>query len=97
MWLRARSLLSRIEDEQTGTVLLQDLYTDIPAKRRKETADQMAVLGDTIVSSWPFLPDAQPVEAPDLVELQLNRTWRPQLGTLRMPRALALLLRSHLR
>jgi acetylornithine deacetylase/succinyl-diaminopimelate desuccinylase-like protein len=80
----ARSLLSRIEDEQTGTVLLQDLYTDIPAKRRKETADQMAVLGDTIVSSWPFLPGAQPVHAPDLIELQLNRTWRPQLGTLRM-------------
>jgi hypothetical protein len=35
-----------------------ELCSEIPAKRRKETELQMEVLGDTIVTSFPFLPGA---------------------------------------
>lgn len=74
----ARHLLSRLEDAQTGTILLRELYTDIPAVRREQAAAAAAALGASVYESYPFAPGAEPVTR-DVTELLLNRTWRPSL------------------
>ncbi|MBI3783141.1 MAG: M20 family metallopeptidase [Deltaproteobacteria bacterium] len=74
----ARQLLSRIEDESSGEVLLPDLWVDIPRERRQQITTTAAVLGDTIGKSFPYHAAAQAI-GDDPRELLLNRTWRPQL------------------
>lgn len=74
----ARLLLDRLEDSQTGKILLPDLYADIPPKRVEEAKQTAQFLGDQLWNKQPFLPGSQPVTK-DGVELLLNRTWRPQL------------------
>jgi acetylornithine deacetylase/succinyl-diaminopimelate desuccinylase-like protein len=76
----ARSLVSRVEDENTGTVKLDELWVDIPPGRVAETEAAAATLGEKLTHNFPFLPGAQPVDHPSIAELQLNRTWRPQLA-----------------
>ncbi len=74
----ARQLLSRLEDERAGAILPRALYVDVPAARAAQAAAAAAVLGDSVCTSFPFVPGAGPV-AGDVTELLLNRTWRPQL------------------
>jgi acetylornithine deacetylase/succinyl-diaminopimelate desuccinylase-like protein len=74
----ARELLSRLEDERTGTIQPHALYVDIPAERAAQAAAAAAVLGDDIAASFPFVAGARAV-AGEVTELLLNRTWRPQL------------------
>ncbi len=75
----ARALLSRIEDEHTGEILLPEFHVDIPAARRKEITEVAKVLGDTVYSDWPMMPGMKPM-GDDLAELILNNTWRPNLA-----------------
>ncbi len=70
-----RQLLSRIEDERTGEVLIPELKVDIPEQRRQQAAAVAKVLGDTIWNEFPFHAGVRPV-TDDLAELVLNRTWR---------------------
>jgi acetylornithine deacetylase/succinyl-diaminopimelate desuccinylase-like protein len=74
-----RILLNRLENADTGEVLMKDLYPEIPAERLKQVKETAAVIGEAVYSKFPWQPGAQPV-AKDLTELLLNRTWRPQLG-----------------
>ncbi|GIW45754.1 MAG: succinyl-diaminopimelate desuccinylase [Candidatus Binatia bacterium] len=74
----ARTLLSRVEDERSGDILLRELWAPIPDERRAEAEQMAAVLGPKFLEGIPFLPGVQPVRE-DLAELLLNRTWRPQL------------------
>lgn len=74
----ARKLLSRIEDEQTGEILLDALKVDIPAERIDQASYAAQVLGDEVYSKFPFVSDAEPVNN-NLTELVLNRTWRAAL------------------
>ncbi|HVM95007.1 MAG TPA: M20 family metallopeptidase, partial [Candidatus Acidoferrales bacterium] len=74
----ARQLLSRIEDEDSGEVLLKELYADVPDDRGLQITTTAAVLGDSIGNSFPFHGSARPISN-DPRELLLNRTWRPQL------------------
>ncbi len=74
-----RDLLSRIEDEDTGRVLIDGLHVDIPAERRAQAAKVADVLGDEVFDKFPFLPGMSPMNE-DLTELVLNRTWRPALS-----------------
>jgi acetylornithine deacetylase/succinyl-diaminopimelate desuccinylase-like protein len=73
-----RQLLSRLEDEQTGTILPRDLYVEVPAERTRQIAATAQVVGDSIYTSFPFQSGASPVNR-NVTELLLNRTWRPQL------------------
>jgi hypothetical protein len=75
----ARQLLDRVENSATGVVQVPELWQDVPPGRRAETAEAVEAIGDGVVTAFPFLPGATPVAAPSLVELQLNRTWRPQV------------------
>ena len=74
-----RQLLSRIEDEATGRILLEGLHAEIPADRLAQAAKVAEVLGDEVFDKFPFLPGMEPM-ATDNTELVLNRTWRPALS-----------------
>ncbi|QCO67258.1 M20/M25/M40 family metallo-hydrolase [Luteimonas yindakuii] len=74
-----RQLLSRIEDEDTGRILLEGLHAEIPGERREQAQRASDVLGDEIYSKFPLLSGMRPMND-DLAELVLNRTWRPALS-----------------
>ncbi|WP_119718774.1 M20 family metallopeptidase [Cognatilysobacter tabacisoli] len=74
-----RQLLSRIEDENTGRILLDGLHADIPAERLAQAKEAARVLDTAVYDKFPFLPGMTPM-ADDLTELVLNRTWRPALS-----------------
>ena len=74
-----RQLLSRIEDEATGRILLEGLHVAVPEDRMAQARKVAEVLGDAVFDKFPFLPGMTPM-TPDLTELVLNRTWRPALS-----------------
>ena len=74
-----RSLLSRIEDEATGAIKLEELSTQIPPERIRQAKVAAEALGDQVWSKFPLAPGMRPI-AEDLTELVLNRTWRPTLS-----------------
>ncbi|MGE0823383.1 MAG: M20 family metallopeptidase [Candidatus Binatia bacterium] len=73
-----RQMLSRLEDEKTGTILPQELYVSIPEERLQQAAVAAQMLGASVYREYPFQQGTAPVTT-DLQELLLNRTWRPQL------------------
>ena len=74
-----RQLLSRIEDEDTGRILLEGLHAEIPADRLAQARKCAEVLDTAVFDKFPFLPGMTPM-SDDLTELVLNRTWRPALS-----------------
>jgi len=79
----ARTLLSRIEDEKTGTILLDELFVQVPPERLDQARASAAILGDEVYTKMPLAGSTKPM-ASDLTELILNRTWRPQLAVTAM-------------
>ncbi|MEJ0027674.1 MAG: M20 family metallopeptidase [Rhizomicrobium sp.] len=79
----ARTLLSRIEDEKTGTILLDELFVQVPPDRLEQARASAAILGDEVYTKLPLAGATKPM-ASDLTELILNRTWRPQLAVTAM-------------
>ncbi len=74
-----RQLLSRIEDQDSGRVLIDGLHVEVPADRMVQAKTCAEVLDTAIFDKFPFLPGMTPMHA-DLTELVLNRTWRPALS-----------------
>ena len=74
-----RQVLSRLEDEQTGRILPACFNAEIPEERVVQARRAATSLGAEVHAKFPFVAGARPVES-DLVELILNRTWRPQLA-----------------
>ena len=74
-----RQLLSRLEDAETGRILLEECWADIPDARVDQARRAAAALGDAVWSKFPWADGMGPV-AQDGGELVLNRTWRPQLA-----------------
>jgi acetylornithine deacetylase/succinyl-diaminopimelate desuccinylase-like protein len=74
-----RALLSRVEDEGDGSILLPELFVPIPPEREQEAAAAAAELGASVADEYPFVPTAEPLGATPTEQL-LNRTWRPALG-----------------
>jgi acetylornithine deacetylase/succinyl-diaminopimelate desuccinylase-like protein len=73
-----RQLLDRIEDQDTGKLLLDELYTNIPENRTREAEEASEEIGHSVYSEFPFVEGAKPVHH-DLPRLLLQRTWEPQL------------------
>ncbi|HWA30904.1 MAG TPA: M20 family metallopeptidase [Rhizomicrobium sp.] len=74
-----RNLLSRVEDEATGAIKLQDLYVQVPPQRIEQAKQAAKILGNEVFNKLPFAGATRPMSE-DLTELVLNRTWRPQLA-----------------
>lgn len=73
-----RSILDRIEDSKTGEILVKELYVEIPEDQMQFAKDTVEILGQEIVEAYPFIEGAKPV-SDNLLELYLNRAWRPTL------------------
>ncbi len=78
-----RSLLSRIEDEASGAIKLDDLFVAVPTDRLEQARAAASVLGDEIFTRLPFAGHTKPMGA-TRVEMILNRTWKPQLAVIGM-------------
>jgi acetylornithine deacetylase/succinyl-diaminopimelate desuccinylase-like protein len=74
-----RQCLSRIEDENTGEIKLNDLFVQVPPDRLEQVKQSAKILGDAVYSKMPFASATRPM-SDDLTQLILNRTWRPQLA-----------------
>ena len=75
----ARQLLSRLENEQTGEILIEELHTKIPEHRIKETEKLVSILGDEVIEEFPWKDNMKPATENN-VEGVLRRTWRPALS-----------------
>ena len=73
-----RSLLSRVEHEETGEVTLPAATVPIPADRRAQAAATAAEIG-AIADRYPFVDGAGPTTS-DATEQLLARTWRAALS-----------------
>ncbi len=74
-----RELLSRLENEVTGDLLIDEAYSTIPKERLEQAEAAAAALGDQTFNALPFLDGVQPLSNSP-VELLLNNTWRPSLA-----------------
>jgi acetylornithine deacetylase/succinyl-diaminopimelate desuccinylase-like protein len=74
-----RTLLSRIEDENNGEILLKDLHVKIPAQRLEQAKGTAKVLKNEVWSKFPLIDGLKPM-GKDNVEKILNRTWKPTLS-----------------
>jgi acetylornithine deacetylase/succinyl-diaminopimelate desuccinylase-like protein len=77
----ARRILDRLEDAATGRILPAEFHTAIPAERAEQAQKAAAILGDIVVTKFPFIATTQPMVA-DRAEACLNRTWRPALSVI---------------
>ncbi len=75
----ARQLLSRVEDEKTGAILLDALNTQIPEQRRQQASIAARELGSKVFEKFPLHGRTRP-QSSDPAELILARTWRPTLS-----------------
>lgn len=76
----ARRLLDRIEDADTGRILLPELWAEVPPGRTAEIAAVAADLGAALTASYPFVDGAQPtIAATDPAGQLTARTWAPTL------------------
>ena len=76
-----RQLLDRIEVPVSGQILLKECYVDIPNKRIEQAKHAASVLNENVFRRFPIKGNIRPV-SDDLVELILNRSWRPTLSYL---------------
>jgi acetylornithine deacetylase/succinyl-diaminopimelate desuccinylase-like protein len=74
-----RRLLDRIEDADTGRVLLESATVDIPQYRIDEAEATAELLGPAAIESVPWTGQAGPM-VDDTVDALLARTWRPALS-----------------
>ena len=74
-----RQLLSRLEDEETGAILLPECNVTIPELRRREAEAFVAALGEEAVGSLPIVPGLR-LGGTDTVGRVLARTWEPSLA-----------------
>jgi acetylornithine deacetylase/succinyl-diaminopimelate desuccinylase-like protein len=72
-----RQLLGRIEDQETGSMLLPELHVDVPEHRRRQIAAVAPGMAD-FADRFPLLAGARPA-ADTTEQLLLARTWGPAL------------------
>ncbi|HUR29121.1 MAG TPA: M20 family metallopeptidase, partial [Planctomycetota bacterium] len=74
-----RMILSRLEDEKTGKILPKEFHADVPPDRMEQVRAVATTLGKDVYAKFPLLPGVKTMNE-DLIELVLNRTWRPALS-----------------
>jgi acetylornithine deacetylase/succinyl-diaminopimelate desuccinylase-like protein len=74
-----RTLLDRLEDAATGTILPEWLHVEVPEQYLEQARQSAAVLGQNVYTHFPYAGSTRPMST-DPLELILNRTWRPALS-----------------
>ena len=74
-----RQLLARIDDPQTGGLVVEKFQAEIPQQRIDQAQQAAQALGDEVFTKFPFVDGMQPA-GDDIAELVLNRTWRGALS-----------------
>lgn len=74
-----RQLLSRVENETDGKILVQELFADIPEQREQQAQMAADVLGDSVYRKFPWADAATATPAASNYELLLDNNWRPSL------------------
>eukprot|EP01087_Luapelamoeba_hula_P024222 TRINITY_DN914_c0_g1_i1.p1 TRINITY_DN914_c0_g1~~TRINITY_DN914_c0_g1_i1.p1 ORF type:complete len:483 (-),score=90.12 TRINITY_DN914_c0_g1_i1:44-1492(-) len=74
-----RGLLDRIEDVDTGNILIPETFVEISENVRRATQQTAEVLGATVHEEMPWAGNMSPVTS-DITELLLNKSWRPALA-----------------
>lgn len=75
----ARQLLNRVENVETGEILLASHKVPVPEDRMQQITKTAGVLGNEVYTKFPFTKGVKPsLQSP--VELTLNRTWRAALS-----------------
>jgi acetylornithine deacetylase/succinyl-diaminopimelate desuccinylase-like protein len=76
-----RALLERIENAETGEILLDELNVEIPANRVAEARATADVAPGAMSKAFPLHGSTLPVSTDDL-EVLLNNSWRPTLSVI---------------
>jgi acetylornithine deacetylase/succinyl-diaminopimelate desuccinylase-like protein len=78
----ARQLLSRLEDEDTGRLLLPELHVEISAQRHAQAVAFTQVVGHSLWADFPWVAGAHARASTPahLTQLALDRTWEPSLA-----------------
>jgi acetylornithine deacetylase/succinyl-diaminopimelate desuccinylase-like protein len=74
-----RQVLSRVEDENSGRILLKEAWIKIPRQRLGQAKACAKVLGKDVHAKFPWAERTKPYDGA-LDQLILNRTWRPYLA-----------------
>jgi len=75
----ARQLLSRIEDAETGEIVLPELKVAIPEERRTQAEAAAAILGDTVITEMPFAGKTKSMASGN-ADAIIQKTWKAQLA-----------------
>jgi acetylornithine deacetylase/succinyl-diaminopimelate desuccinylase-like protein len=73
-----RRLLDRIEDPDTGDVVLPELLVEIPAERQSQLRQLADALGDE-AGRFPLVPGARPMGS-DAEDRLVRSTWKPSVA-----------------
>ena len=79
-----RALLSRIEDETTGELLLREMHAPLPLDRAGQIVEAATVLGDAAGGVFPVVAGAEKVDAGDPAAQLRRRTWEPAMEVVGM-------------
>jgi acetylornithine deacetylase/succinyl-diaminopimelate desuccinylase-like protein len=74
-----RTLLARLDDEQSGEVRVRELHAAVPADRVAQAEAAARVLGESVSARFPFVAGARPMGRTE-AERVLARTWQPTLS-----------------
>jgi acetylornithine deacetylase/succinyl-diaminopimelate desuccinylase-like protein len=74
-----RHILDRVENAETGEILIPELNVPIPEDRLNEAKLTVAAFPEPLANHYPFVDQAQAV-TDDPLQQMLNHTWRPTLS-----------------
>jgi len=75
----ARQLLSRIENVETGEIIVPELQVAIPEDRITQARAAAQILGDTVITELPFTDGTRAMAASN-EDAILQKTWKAQLA-----------------
>ena len=76
-----RILLDRVEDSNSGEILIPEMHVEISDKVRKEAEDLGGLLGDELWSQLPVVDNLKP-QNEGAVEILLDMNWRPAMSVI---------------
>ncbi|OGT40176.1 MAG: peptidase M20 [Gammaproteobacteria bacterium RIFCSPHIGHO2_12_FULL_38_14] len=76
-----RQLLNRIENENTGNILLDDLQVQIPKERLEQANQTATILAKSFLDDLPFQAGVLP-ESGSIADLLIRRSWKPALSVI---------------